>query len=178
MRKGHTIMTTCVEPDLVPVDSETFRDAMARLAAPLSVITTCDESGKAWGFTASSVSAASLEPPLVLVGISHTSSCAGVLSTAPEFVVNVLDRRQHAVAKRFATPGVDRFAGQDFGRWPGSDLPCLPDAHVALRCVVRGRIPVGDHDLLVGELTGVITGGPTEPLLWHERAFRVLADQP
>ncbi|MFF8910683.1 flavin reductase family protein [Streptomyces olivaceoviridis] len=168
-------MTLPAQQALLPVDGDIFRKAMSRLAAPLTVVTTRDETGTPRGFTASSVTAASLEPPLVVVGIAHTSSCFGVLSRAPEFVANVLDRQHRAVAERFARSGVDRFAGQDFASWPGSGLPCLPGAHAALRCVVRERIPVGDHDLLIGELVGVLTSESTEPLLWYDRAFRTLA---
>ncbi|MGW3462537.1 flavin reductase family protein [Streptomyces olivaceoviridis] len=168
-------MTIPTHEALLPVDGDTFRQAMSRLAAPLTVVTTRDATGTPRGFTASSTTAASLEPPLVVVGISHTSSCHGVLSQAPEFVVNVLGGQHRTVAERFARSGVDRFAGQDFTPWPGTDLPCLPGAHAALRCVVRERIPVGDHDLLIGELVGVLTGESTEPLLWYDRAFRTLA---
>ncbi|MEU7260674.1 flavin reductase family protein [Streptomyces rimosus] len=167
-------MTIPAHEALLPVDGGTFRRAMSRLAAPLTVVTTRDATGAPRGFTASSTTAASLEPPLLVVGISHTSSCHGALSQAPEFVVNVLGRQHRAVAELFARSGVDRFAGQDFTSWPGSGLPCLPGAHATLRCVARERIPVGDHDLLIGELVGVLTSESTEPLLWYDRAFRTL----
>jgi flavin reductase ActVB len=167
-------MTTHADQDTVPVDSDTFRNAMSCLAAPLTVVTTCDD-GARWGFTASSVSAASLEPPLVLVGIAHTSSCLGAVARAPEFVINVLDQQHHQVAQKFATRDVDRFAGQNFDIWPGTDLPYLTDAHAALRCVVADRIPVGDHDLLIGKLVDTIVNDSARPLLWYGRAFRTLA---
>ncbi|RKT04563.1 flavin reductase ActVB [Streptomyces sp. 3211.6] len=156
------------------LDGPAFREAMSQLAAPITIVTVRDETGRPWGFTASSVSSASLEPPLLTVGISRTSSCHEALIAAPEFVVNVLGSRHREVATRFATHGVDRFAAGDFRPWPGSELPCLPDAHARYRCVTTDVIPVGDHDLLVGAVVEAGSGDPADlgdPLLWYQRGF-------
>ncbi len=151
---------------------ETFREAMSFLAAPLTIVTTRDQEGRPWGFTASSVTSVSLEPLLVLVGISHTSSCFPVFSEASEFVINVLGRDNRELARRFAARGMDRFVGVRFDDWPNSDLPYLVDVVVVFRCTVAERISAGDHDLLIGELTGVRRQDSTEPLLWYRRDFR------
>ena len=153
------------------LDSQTFREAMSALAAPIAVVTLQDEAGRWRGFTAASVTSASLDPPLLTVGVSRTSSCHAALVVAPGFVVNVLGDQHREVAMRFATHGVDRFAAGDFKNWPGSELPCLPDANVLYRCVTTDVIPVGDHDLMVGALTEVSWGNPGEPLLWYRRGF-------
>lgn len=154
------------------VSGEVFRDAMALLAAPLAIVTTRDAEGRRWGFTASSVTSVSLDPPLLLVGLSHTSSCYGAFTDSPEFAVNVLGERHRDLARRFSTPGVDRFAGQDFASFGGQGPPYLPDAHVALRCAVADRIRTGDHDLLIGAPTGVHARAARRPLLWYRRGFR------
>ncbi len=148
-----------------------FRDAMALLPAALTVVTTVDGEGRRWGFTASSVVSASLDPPLLLVGLSRTSSCHDAFTAAPEFVVNVLDSGHRALARKFAAHGVDRFAGEGFARWPGTDLPYLPDAHAAYRCVRHDVVTMGDHVLLFGSLTGVDAHRPGTPLLWYRRTF-------
>ncbi|MFG2628161.1 flavin reductase family protein [Streptomyces sp. NPDC048473] len=160
------------------LDGEAFREAMSLLAAPIAVITVQDETGRWRGFTASSVTSASLDPPLLTVGVSRTSSCHAALVAAPGFVVNVLGDQHREVAMRFATRGVDRFAAGDFKNWPGSELPCLPDANALYRCVTTDIIPVGDHDLLVGALTEVSWGNPGEPLLWYRRGFHAPAGTP
>ncbi|MFG2757219.1 flavin reductase family protein [Streptomyces wuyuanensis] len=156
---------------LCPVDGDTFREAMAHLAAPLTVVTTRDVTGRRWGLTASAVSSVSMDPPLVLVGLSNTSSCRQALTDSDEFVINVLGEQHTEVARRFARRGVDRFADGDFGTWPDSALPCLPDALAAFRCTTVDRIPVGDHQLLIGRLTGLRTHGGAKPLLWYRRGF-------
>lgn len=148
---------------------------MALLVAPLTIVTTRDADGRHRGFTASSVISVSLEPPLVLVGISHTSSCFVALAEAPEFLINLLGDQHRDVARKFAARGVDRFAGQDFDTWPNSELPYLTDANAVFRCSTVDRIRVGDHDLLIGELTEVRTNRAVKPLLWYQREFHTPA---
>ncbi|WP_051852826.1 flavin reductase family protein [Streptomyces aureocirculatus] len=157
-------------------DAQAFKDAMALLAAPVSVVTTVDDTGRRWGFTASSVSSVSLEPPLVMVGIALTSSCHTPMSQAHEFVINVLDARHRHLAQRFAARGVDRFADGDFAAWQDgagqAGLPYLPGAKVLLRCRAVDVIRAGDHDLLLGTPLEIRTSSATAPpLLWYQRGF-------
>ena len=155
----------------VLVDDQTFRDAMALLVAPVTVVAVRDGAGRRWGFTASSVTSVSLDPPLLLVGLGRTSSCHAALVDAREFTVNVLGSQHREMARRFAARGVDRFAGGEFGSWPGCDLPCLPDAVAVFRCLPTAVIPAGDHDLILGALTEVLTSTADAPLLLFRRAF-------
>ncbi|MFD3537939.1 flavin reductase family protein [Streptomyces sp. NPDC058662] len=154
-----------------PVDGDTFRAAMSLLAAPLTVVTTVDGRGTRKGFTASAVTSVSLDPPLILVGLSNDSSCRAALTEAEGFVVNLLGVQHTAVARQFASRNTDRFAGLDFDGWPGSGLPYLADASAVLHCRTADLLPVGDHQLLIGEVTGVRVHGDAGPLLWHRRAF-------
>lgn len=153
------------------VDGQQFRDAMTLIAAPITIITTLDQDGRRWGFTASSVTSGSMDPPLVLVGVARTSSCHQALLSSREFVINVLGDRHRDLAQKFATHGVDRFADGDFDEWPGSALPCLPDANASFRCITWDTVPIGDHDLLVGALAEVRMGRPRDALLWYQRGF-------
>ncbi|MFE2282623.1 flavin reductase family protein [Streptomyces sp. NPDC059443] len=154
-----------------PVDGDTFREAMSLLAAPLTVVTTVDGYGDRKGFTASAVTSVSLDPPLILVGLSNESSCRAALTEAEGFIVNLLGAQHTVAAGQFASRNTDRFAGLDFEDWPGSGLPFLADASAVLHCRTADLLPVGDHQLLIGEVTGVRVHGSSEPLLWHRRAF-------
>ncbi|MEU3838488.1 flavin reductase family protein [Streptomyces sp. NPDC028635] len=152
--------------------AQAFRDAMALLAAPLTVVTVLDEAGRRRGFTASSVTSVSLDPPLVLVGVGLSSSCHAVLTGAREFVVNVLGEEHRDVARRFATHGIDRFAQGGFAAWDGTGTPFLPRATVLLRCRTADVVRAGDHDLVLGTVLETRTGDPAgAPLLWYRRAF-------
>jgi flavin reductase ActVB len=117
----------------------------------------------------------SLAPPLVLVGISHESTCLAALAAAPSFVVNLLGEQHQLLARRFATRGIDRFADQDFVAWSGAGVPLLANAHAAFRCRKVDRVPIGDHDLLIGEPVEVRTHASADPLLWYRREFHLTA---
>jgi flavin reductase ActVB len=152
-----------------------FRDAMARLVAPITIVTTADEHGRRWGFTASSVTSASLEPPLVLVGVARTSSCHPAVTSSGEFVINILGGGHHQTAVQFATSGVDRFDGVRCTQFPGTGLPCLPDACCLIHCRTEQILPVGDHDLLIGAVAGAQLNEDAQPLLHYQRTFRALS---
>jgi flavin reductase ActVB len=153
---------------------QAFRDTMAQLAAHVTVVTVQDAAGRTYGFTASSVVSASLDPPLLLLGVSRESSSSRAITEAPEFVVNVLSDANREAAKRFATSGIDRFAVGDCAPWPGGSLPYLPAASVSVRCARRDVISVGDHDLIVAGLLETRTGDPAKPLIWYRRGFHTL----
>ncbi|MEU5437985.1 flavin reductase family protein [Streptomyces sp. NPDC020719] len=166
-------MSTQVGDSPPALGSAEFREAMSFLAAPLTIITARDAEERLWGFTASSVTSVSLEPPLVLVGISQTSSCFRALSEAAEFSINILGSDHRDLAQTFATSGVDRFSGVRLADWPDSAVPYLADIAVALRCVVTSRMQVGDHGLLIGEPSAVRRQGTAgAPLVWYGRDFR------
>ncbi|MGW5661073.1 flavin reductase family protein [Streptomyces sp. NPDC003758] len=153
------------------IGNQEFRDAMALLAAPVTVVTTVDAVGRRRGFTASAVSSVSMDPPLLSVGLARTSSCHDDLLAAPEFVVNVLAGHQQDVARGFARQGQDRFAQGTFAEWPGTGLPYLPDALMTLHCRLDQVVEAGDHVLVLGAICGTRTSAPGKALVWYDRAF-------
>jgi flavin reductase ActVB len=172
----HTSAHVDPRPAPLPLAPELFREAMSHLAAALTVVTTRDAQGRYRGFTASSVASASQEPPLLLVGVSNGSSCLSAILECESFVVNVLGEQHREVAAAFARRDVDRFAGLEFGDWSTGGPPRLIGAKAAYLCRNAGRLPVGDHQLVLGELTGLFTdecAGQAEPgpLLWHRRDY-------
>ncbi|MEU9443061.1 flavin reductase family protein [Streptomyces sp. NPDC048304] len=153
------------------IGAQQFREAMALLAAPVTIVTTVGADGSRRGFTASSVTSVSLAPPLVLVGVTRGAGCHQPLLESGEFVINVLGRHHAALARRFAADHADRFAGGEFEAWPGTGLPYLPDAALALRCTLADVVPAGDHDLLLGTPGQARTCGSSGALVWYQRAF-------
>lgn len=153
----------------MPLDPMTFTAAMARIAGPVSVVTTVDDAGRRWGFTASSFCSVSLDPPLVLVCLSRTSSCHPAFTTATSFIVNVLAHGQEDLARHFARPGADKFAGTVMTECE-QGLPGLDDAAVRLACSVYSFTDGGDHSIMIGrvEEAAVLE---RMPLIYHNRAF-------
>jgi flavin reductase (DIM6/NTAB) family NADH-FMN oxidoreductase RutF len=151
------------------VPPATFRAAMRNIAASVVVITVADAAGPA-GFTASSLTSVSLDPPLVSFCVDRGSGSARAVREAPVFAVNVLGEEQSAVADRFARPG-DRFAAPT--RWECHRLgpPLLLDAAAHLVCAQHMVVPLGDHWLIAGLVVDTRSGDGATPLLYHDRRY-------
>ena len=146
--------------------ADLLRQTLRRHAAGVAVLTVPGPAG----FTATSFTSVSLEPALVSFYLSTTASTAAAVNAAEIFAVHVLGEDQAGIAKRFATSGVDRFAGTSWSPGPGG-VPLLDDvpAWLTARPVLRQR--VGDHLLVVGEVLDAGGAGDQLPLLHHGGAF-------
>ncbi|QRP50414.1 flavin reductase family protein [Amycolatopsis sp. FDAARGOS 1241] len=150
-------------------DADLFREAMASFPSGVTVVTTTDDDGKWWGFTASSFCSVSMAPPLVLTCVNKSAQCWPVFTTARRWVIHVLHAGQVPLAVRFATRGVDKFAGAGFAA-DANGLPVLAEASVALDCVVHARPDGGDHTILIGRVERTRVW-PQAPSIYYRRAF-------
>ena len=156
------------------VDPEIFRRALSRFASGVTIVTTADREGNRYGFTASAFSSLSLDPPLVLVCLATTADSHPVFVNAERFIVNVLRPEHEDLAVRFASKGVEKFAGGEFRPGAGEGLPVLESALINLKCRLHDRYEGGDHTILVGAVDfAYVHEG--EPMLLFDRAFRRLA---
>ncbi len=149
----------------------TVADALARLAAGVVVIGTAGRSGFR-GLTATSFTAVSAEPPLVIVCVDSLAQSRDAVARAGSFGVSVLERSQEFVAERFAgrAPLVDP-AWLDVPHEVGANgAPLVRGAVAWLECRLEQLLPAGDHDIAVGRVTAATTL-PGEPLVLWDRAF-------
>src|ERR1700712_447872 len=94
------------------LSADEFKLAFRNHPAGVAVIT-ADAGDGPGGLPATSVFSVSAEPPLLVFSISGSSSSAPTINKADTVVVHLLGADQLAVAKLFATSGVDRFADAD-----------------------------------------------------------------
>jgi flavin reductase (DIM6/NTAB) family NADH-FMN oxidoreductase RutF len=159
-------------PPGAAADVELFRQAFARQAAGVTVVTTMSADGPK-GLTATAVCSVSLDPLLVLACIHNTSRTLAALGQANAFAVNILRADQAAVATAFATPMADqlRFAAAPYYLQHG--VPVLDDALAWVTCRVAATYPGGDHTIVLGAVTGIrICDG--EPLVRQSGRYRRL----
>ena len=132
-------------------DTAALRRALGCFVTGVTVVTARGPGGVPHGFTASSFTSVSLDPPLVLVCVGHEVEGLDVYRRCSEFAVNVLGDSQRALSDRFATERPDRFAGV---RWrEGSrGVPILEGCIASLECASWRRIEAGDHMILVGRV--------------------------
>lgn len=150
-----------------------FKDAMASFPSGVTVVTTMDDSGKWWGFTASSFCSLSAEPPLVLVCLANKAECHPVFTAVDRWTVHILHGGQIDIALRFATRGADKFASGVFE----PDQRGLPRmeaaAAVTLECATFARHKGGDHTILIGSVERCYRG-EDPPVVYSQRAFHTL----
>src|SRR3954462_7813411 len=87
-----------------------FKLAMRRFPAAVSVITSADQSRR-HGMTATAVTSLSLDPPSLIVCINQSTLLHDIMLRARRFCVNVLRRDQIALSSAFsgAVPAEGRF---------------------------------------------------------------------
>ena len=144
----------------------TLRDVMGSWPTGVPIVAAVDEAGTPFGLTANSFTSVSLDPPLVLVCIGHTSTSHDRLVEGKHFAVNILSGDQGEAAMRFAKePSEGRF---DSVAWrPGSTGAPILDATTGwLECALHEVLEGGDHSILVGRVLESWVG--EEPaLLFH-----------
>jgi 3-hydroxy-9,10-secoandrosta-1,3,5(10)-triene-9,17-dione monooxygenase reductase component len=154
--------------DLESVTAQEFRDALARWASGVTIVTARD-GDEPVGMTAASFSSLSLDPPLVLVCIARTANAHDPLTGAPGFAVHVLGSGQHEMSARFAKPGPAKFADYPDERGP-YEVPLLPFGVARLVCAHHSALDGGDHTILVGRVVGTHLAG-TDPLIYCNRSY-------
>ncbi|MFE4259755.1 flavin reductase family protein [Streptomyces sp. NPDC056883] len=126
------------------------------------------------GTTVSSLASVSLDPPMLLVCLSHTSRGARTIGSTGEFTVNVLGREQSELAGWFASSrrplGSAGFAGVPH-RIGDTGIPVLDGAVAHLDCRVAQEVSAGDHSIFIGEVTGIGCAEPADPLAYHQGQF-------
>ncbi|TDD89624.1 flavin reductase [Actinomadura darangshiensis] len=165
------------ERDLAGVRADTFRSALRRHASGV-VIVTGGAPDAPVGFTATSFTSVSLEPPLVSFCVRTGSASWAGLRRHRHFGINILAAGQEDLAHRFAQRGAARFATPT--EWHRGDLglPFLAGDIARLTCRRRQVRRLGDHLHVVGLVVGTELGGDDSPLVRHMGRFHGLAAQP
>jgi flavin reductase ActVB len=162
------------------VKAPAFREALAHFGTGVTVVTArvAEPEGEILvGFTATSFTSVSLEPPLVLVCVSHTASAYRRFIRAETFGISVLEERQVTLAEQFARKNVDRFEHVALVRGPAAATPLIEGALVHLECRPHSRSEAGDHTVVFGEvLAAEVHAG--RPLLYYARRFGALEAEP
>lgn len=144
-----------------------FRETMAHVAAPVSVVTALGDEGP-HGTTVSAFASLSMDPPMLLVSLDQGSQLLNIVRTTGKFGVNILSANQDRIARTFAQKGADKFDGVD---WTASfGLPRLSGTVGWVACDSKKIIPGGDHMILLGHVVDVHSYS-VPPLSYHARTF-------
>jgi flavin reductase (DIM6/NTAB) family NADH-FMN oxidoreductase RutF len=153
------------------IDEARFRQVLGHFATGVTVVTT-EHNGELFGMTVSSFASLSLKPSLILICIDKTVPTHDAIGAAGCFVVNILEKRQEHLSRRFATAKNDKFKGV---AWHTGQLglPVLEGVLAVIECRLHATLDGGDHTIYVGEVTDAEVHEGT-PLLYYRRGYHEL----
>jgi flavin reductase (DIM6/NTAB) family NADH-FMN oxidoreductase RutF len=153
------------------IDEARFRQVLGHFATGVTVVTT-EHNGELFGMTVSSFSSLSLKPSLILICVDKTVPTHDAIATAGCFVVNVLEKRQEHLSRRFATTKNDKFKGV---AWHTGQLglPVLEGVLAVIECRLHTTFDGGDHTIYIGEVADAEVHEGT-PLLYYRRGYHEL----
>ncbi|MCD9879884.1 flavin reductase family protein [Streptomyces guryensis] len=152
-----------------------LRSVFRRHAAGVAVITARGDAGPV-GFTATSLTSVSAEPPLLSFGIGTGASSWPAISSTEHVGVHILGEHQQELAATFARSGADRFGAPTAWRTGPEGVPVLDDVPAWMVCRIVGRVPAGDHRIVLAEVVLGDPTGPGRPLVYHQGRFNGLRD--
>lgn len=147
---------------------ERFREVMARVANPVSIVTTLHE-GRPYGTTVSAFTTLSMDPPMVLVALDRGSLTLASIREAKRFGLNILSAGQAQTAAAFATKcGSKKFQTASWNLREG--LPRIPGGLGWVTSTLADLVDAGDHVIALGHVQSAATTDG-RPLVYHRRTF-------
>ncbi|EEP69939.1 flavin-dependent reductase [Micromonospora sp. ATCC 39149] len=163
-------MTADPQPGpIVEADASSLRAILRHQASTVTVVTA--PGAPPVGFTATSFTSVSLEPPVVSFCLGLASSSWRTVARSRHVAVHLLARHQRKLARTFAMTGIDRFAYPTRWRVGPEAVPILDDALAWLLCRVVDRVVVGDHAIVLAEPELLRHADVGSPLLYHRGGY-------
>ena len=158
----------------MPITADEYKSLMRCWATGVAIITTVGPDGP-HGMTANSFTGVSLDPPLILICVSHQTRTHEHLKENDAFGVHILHAGQEELSRRCA--GLSGEHGNEITDLPHSigpfGVPLLNDCLTALVCRVRTTYDGGDHTIFLAEVH-CARMGTGAPLLYFNRAYHQL----
>ena len=158
----------------VAIDRQAFFDVMASFPSGVAIVTTLDADGVPRGLTTTAVCSVSADPPTILVCVDLGSRTLAALRERQGFVVNFVGEGRSELCLLFASKVADKFAHVEW-RPTGEGLPLLHEDVLAwAECVTERDLEIGDHVVLVAEVTdGGVQPALEPPLMYYRRSWGV-----
>jgi flavin reductase (DIM6/NTAB) family NADH-FMN oxidoreductase RutF len=156
---------------VVPQQGQWFRQVLGHFPTGVVIVTAIDE-GTPVGMAIGSFTSVSLDPPLIAILPAKTSVSWPRIAAAGAFCVNVLNARQEALCRTFATSGADKFAGVPWQPSP-SGAPVLTGTLAWIDCSLEQLVEAGDHYIALGRVRALdISADPaSEPLVFFKGGY-------
>lgn len=154
------------------VNRQTYREAMARFGAAVSVVTTGGPAGR-YGFTASAVCSVTDDPPTLLVCVNRRNDSHPALIGNGVMCVNTLAAGQEEISSVFGGGTQAQEARFAAGDWHTlvTGAPVLRGAVVAFDCRIVSVTEIGTHSVVFGEVVAIEHGSEHDGLVYFGRGY-------
>lgn len=132
-------------------DPKAYRSALGGFGTGVALVAARDGDGNAHGMIINSLTSVSLHPPIMLWCLANSSAAFDVFTQAEAFSLNILRSDDAEVAQRFSRKG-DRIIPPDQVCTMDTGAPVLTAAVASLDCRMRLRQPMGDHEVIYGDV--------------------------
>ncbi len=153
------------------IRADWFRRVLGHFPTGVVIVTAISDGGPA-GLSVGSFTAVSLNPPLVAILPSKTSTSWPRIATAGSFCINILTAHQEGLCRTFAVSGADKFAGVSWHRAP-SGAPVLEETLAWIDCDLEQSVEAGDHFIVLGRVRALDIGHGTvaAPLIFFQGGY-------
>lgn len=158
------------------IGSQAYRDAMARFAGAVHVVTTDGAAGRR-GTTIIAACSVSDTPPMVLACLNRENPANELFVKNGHFALNTLAGKHEPLSVAFSgVTGLSQDERFALGEWDviATGSPTLKDALAVFDCELVETKDMATHRILFGRVAGLRIGGDTRPLLYHERSYHIL----
>lgn len=153
------------------INEQAFREVMGHFPTGVVAVTACDGQGQA-AMTLQSFQSLSLNPQLVLISVTKTSTSWPTIRRIGSFAITVLSTQQSEIARAFSRPGADKFANVDLEESRMFRHPVPAGGAAVIECRIRDIFDGGDHDIVVAEVHSLELGKSCEhPLVFFASKF-------
>lgn len=159
------------------IGPQAYRDAMAKFAGHVHIVTTNGPGGLR-GATVTASCSVSDTPPIVLVCLNRENLKNDAFLVNGNFALNTLGERHQplaaAISGQTGLPTMaERFSA---GEWDTIETgaPTLVDAVAVFDCEIVDTKDIATHRVLFGRVTGLRVGADQRPLMYHDRRYENL----
>ncbi|TJY66222.1 flavin reductase family protein [Arthrobacter sp. CAU 1506] len=157
-------------------DPNLIRSVFGCFPTGVAAVTAVTEDGPAVLVASSFQVGISLDPPLVLFAVQHTSTSWPRIRRAERIGVSVLSAAHKENALMLSRRGADRFAGVETVTSPTGAI-FIRGASAWLETSIFSEIPAGDHDVVLLRAHGIGMKPERDPLIWLGSSFRALVNR-
>jgi len=168
-------MRSYVEGGAPGIDLGALRRALGSFPTGVTIITAAGPSAPV-GVTANSFASVSLDPPLVLWSVSHTSRSYHKFLESGHFAINILADDQIGVSQQFASSSDNKFNHVPW-RKGKTGAPLIDGALAYFDCVCEAKYEGGDHTIMVGRVVDFARYDGA-PLVFFQGRYGVAVDHP